>query len=371
MKKLLLNLLCLFLLFSCDKSAKITTPPYTNSKNEVEFAQNFRIFKQKQYTEIQIINPENQHIEKRLICYSKKQNKPKQKTDAIYIQTPIKGIICLSSTQIGMLNKINALSNVKGIDNPNYLNNKFILNKVKKQQISVIGNIETINPESIIKTKADILMYSGFGKALANESKFMKLHITPIANYDWKEIDPLGKAEWIKFFGVLTNKNEEANSYFNKIKKEYVNLKTQAQKLKISNQLLAGSLIGDNWYMPAGESYLAKLFADAKINYVAKHTKGIGSYSISLEKVIRSFRSARYWINPGAPSEKELLALNQRYANFNALKSNTAYCYSHNPNFFWENSAIEPHKLLNDLIIISHPNEYHGKLYFYKKIKNE
>ncbi len=368
--KLLLNLLCLFVLFSCDKSINITTPPYTNTKNEVEYAQNFKIFKQKKYTEIQIINPENKCIEKRLICYSREQCRPTQKTTAIYIQTPIKGFICLSSTQIGMLNKINALTTVKGLDNPNYISNKFILNKVKKQQISVVGNIETINPESITKTKADILMYSGFGKAIANERKFMKLQITPIANYDWKESDPLGKAEWIKFFGILTNKSKEANTYFNRIKKEYTNLKTQAQKLPFSNQLLSGSLIGDNWYMPAGESYLGKLFSDAKINYVAKQTKGIGSYSISLEKVIRSFQNATYWINPGAPSRKELLAFNKRYANFNALKKNNTYCYSQNQNFFWENSAIEPHKLLNDLIIISHPNEYHGKLYFYKKLKN-
>lgn len=371
MKRLLLAALYLFIVASCGKQDNIKTLLNNSNKNEVEYAQNIKIFKEKYHTEIQIINPEKNSIEKRIICFSNKQYLPKREGNVIYIQTPVKGMVCLSSTHIGMLNKINALSFVKGIDNPNYIDNKYILSKVKQHKMSILGSIETINPERILNTQANIIMYSGFGKALSNEDKLQKLHITAVANYDWKEINPLGKAEWIKIFGILTNKSNEAETYFNKIKNEYLNLKSQAKKLTISNQLLAGSMIGDSWYMPAGDSYLAEIFRDAKIDYVAKETKGIGSYSVSLEKSIRNYHNATYWINPGAQNKKELLSFNKRYSYFKAYKENKLFCYSHNPNFYWENSAIEPQKLLNDLIIISHSDEYSGKLYFYKKIKNE
>ncbi len=371
MKILLFTLLYLFIFVSCGKQENVKPSLSNSNKNEVEYAQNFKIFRQKHITEIQIVNPENNSIEKRIICYSSEQYIPKKNEHIIYIKIPVKGMVCLSSTHIGMLNKINALDVVKGIENPAYINNKYILSRVKQQKVNVLGSIETINPERILNTQANIIMYSGFGKALANEDKLQKLHITAVANYDWKEIDPLGKAEWIKIFGVLTNQSKEAETYFNKIKNEYLKLKSQAKKLTISNQLLAGSMIGDSWYMPAGDSYLAKIFRDAKIDYVAKETKGIGSYSVSLEKSIRNYHNATYWINPGAKNKKELLSFNKRYSYFKAYKENKLFCYSQNPNFYWENSAIEPQKLLNDLIIISHPDEYSGKLYFYKKLKNE
>jgi iron complex transport system substrate-binding protein len=371
MKILLFTLLYFFIFVSCGEQENVKPSLSNSNKNEVEYAQNFKIFRQEHITEIQIFNPEKSSIEKKIICFSNKQYLPKREENVIYIQTPVNGIVCLSSTHIGMLNKINALSFVKGIDNPNYIHNKYILSKVKKHKMNILGSIETINPERILNTQANIIMYSGFGKALANEDKLQKLHITAIANYDWKEIDPLGKAEWIKIFGVLTNQSKEAETYFNKIKNEYLKLKSQAKKLTISNQLLAGSMIGDSWYMPAGDSYLAKIFRDAKIDYVAKQTKGVGSYNLSLEKSIRNYHDATYWINPGARNKKELLSFNKRYSNFKAFKKNNLFCYYHNPNYYWENSAIEPQKLLNDLIIISHPNEYRGKLYFYKKLKNE
>lgn len=371
MNKLLLTLLCFSLFISCNQKEAKRTPDYASNENLIKYAKNFNLFKQKEYTEIQILNPEQGSIEKRIICYPKKSQKPNIKGNVMYIETPVKGMICLSSTQIGMLNKINSLPFVKGIDDSKYIYNNYILNQVKKEKIKVVGNIETINPERILATKANILMYSGFGKSLSNESKLNSLNIYPIANYDWKEIDPLGKAEWIKIFGVLTDNEKVSNQYFQKVEKAYLNLKSRAKKLTISKKLLAGSMIGDYWYMPAGKSYLAKLFADAKIDYVAKNTVGVGSYSISLEEAIRNFLNATYWINPGAINKKQLQLFNKRYSIFNAYKSNNMYCYSHNSNFFWENSAIEPQHLLNDLIIITHPNEYKGKLYFYKKLKNE
>ncbi len=38
-----------------------------------------------------------------------------------------------------------------------------------------------------------------------------------MANYDWREEHPLGKAEWIKVFGYLIDQPEKAEAYFQQV----------------------------------------------------------------------------------------------------------------------------------------------------------
>ncbi len=56
-----------------------------------------------------------------------------------------------------------------------------------------------------------------------------KTGIPVLINADWTETHPLGKAEWIKFFGALYNKNELAERLFNTIETNYTEAKKIAQ----------------------------------------------------------------------------------------------------------------------------------------------
>jgi iron complex transport system substrate-binding protein len=268
-----------------------------------------------------------------------------------------------------MLNKINGIKFVKGIDNPCYLSNNQILLNIKNQDIKPVGPIENLNIESILSTDAKCILYSGFETELPILKKLERLGIQTIPTYEWKETNPLGKAEWIKLFGILTNQSDKANTYFNEIETKYKTLLQKTKNLKQSKKMLAGSMIGDTWFLPAGESYMAKLFTDAKIDFVAKNTKGSGSVSMSMEQCLLNFQNSAFWINVGAKSKTELINANKKYNYFKAFKTNELYCYSKNTNFYWENSSVEPHRLLSDLLIIAHPNEFKGNLYFYRKLQ--
>jgi iron complex transport system substrate-binding protein len=338
-----------------------------DSKNEVkvEYAVNFKIEKAKNRTKITITNPDFK--DQNFIIYLNPVQKNTITVENINYQT--NSIISLSSTFIGLLAKLNELKRVKGIDNKKFIYNQFIKQNVVSKAIKELGSSEMISIEKIVDTKANLILYSGFGTAFPNNEKLKKLNILAIPIYDWKETHPLGKAEWIKLFGILTNNENEANLYFNNLKTRYFKIKNKFKNTPISKPMFSGSLIGDFWYAPAGESYLANLFKDARINYVEKKSKGTGSVSKSFEYSLKRYKNATFWINPGSKSKHELLAQNNNYKYFKALKKKT-YCYSHNPNLFWEKSAIEPDQLLLDLIQISHP-ELHLKrnLYFYKKLK--
>jgi iron complex transport system substrate-binding protein len=337
--------------------------------NQVKYAQNFKIFNEKKYTEIQIVEPETNRIVKKIRCYSKNKSTLISNTNLIQTTTPINEIVCLSSTHIGMLNKIKGIKLIKGVDNESFISNKQILYNIKNRKTQTVGPIENLNVELLLATKAKYIFYSGFETNLPIFKKLERLGIHLIPTYEWKENNPLGKAEWIKLFGVLTNKYDKANYHFNEIEKKYKNLLQKTKNLKQSKKMLAGSMIGDTWFLPAGESYMAKLFTDAKIDFVAKNTKGSGSETMSIEQCLRNFQNSAFWINVGAKSKTELINANKKYNYFKAFKTNELYCYSKNTNFYWENSSVEPHRLLSDLLIIAHPNEFKGNLYFYRKLQ--
>jgi len=190
---------------------------------------------------------------------------------------------------------------------------------------------------------------------------------TCIPNFDWKEHHPLGKAEWIKLFGYLTGKEKVANHYFNVLIKSYHSLVDKAKKSSNQPTVFSGNLIGEFWYAPSGESYLAKMFMDANARYVYTTSKGTGSLALSFEKVIAQNMHTEYWLNPGYSSLKEILSNNVNMQLFSCVKEKKVYCYSKNSNKFWELSAIEPDHVLSDLILIFHPDLVADKpLFFYQ-----
>ena len=364
MKYLELLLVC-FLFFSC--SSNEDSIEVDNQDSEIRYAKNLEIRHKGNDILIHILSPENQKIEKRyFLRKNQKSITPKGYT---LLNQPIKSIVALSSTQIGMLQKLKSTSLVVGISNHLYVHDPVILTKYNEGKVIEMGDESSIPVESIIASKAQVLMYSGFGKSFPHEDQLEKFGTNCIVNYDWKEVHPLGKAEWIKLFGCLVGKEKEANLYFKKIENEYKKLKKLALKARTKASIFSGNLVGNVWFSPAGESYNAILFKDAQSEYVYKNSKGTGSVEKSFEQTLVDNKSTDYWFNPGVVSKKELLEFQPKFIHFKAVKLNKVFSYSYSGNEFWERSCIEPHHVLSDLIQILHPElGIKKKYYFYRKL---
>ncbi len=363
----LIFLLVLVVNSGCSNSTKSGT---TESKflNTVKYAENFKLIKHPFFIELQILDPVKGKVERRFALVNKGESLVLS-SNIERIELPVKGMICLSATHIGMLNKLNAISSIKGISNRKYVYNPKVLSNIKTHKIQEFSGIDQLNPERVLKTNAKVVVYDGFGTFPANEDKLKKLGIVCIPDYDWRETNPLGKAEWIKLFGILSGKEKIAIDYFTSIEKEYQRLKLKEKKVNSHRTIISGSLIGDLWYMPAGQSFLASLLKDAQVKYVEQKSKGTGSVSFSLEHCLKAYKEAQIWINPGVASYNELLQLNPKYRFFKAFTEKHIYCYSHNANYFWENSAIEPQHVLSDYIQLNRGVLSDKKLYFYQKLK--
>jgi iron complex transport system substrate-binding protein len=288
--------------------------------------------------------------------------------DYTFLKVPIKDLSVLSATQIGMLEKLGAVSAVKAIADERYIFSPALRTQVKNGKSIVIGQLDNISIERLLQSSAKAVVFSGFSGEFPNSDVLRKAGIEPVPIFDWKEKHPLGKAEWIKLIGYLVGKQNEAIDYFKQLETRYNQLKKDYSKRK-GPSVLCGNLTGDIWYTPAGESYHAQLLKDAGANYRYSSTKGVGSLSFSLERVIKDNLTTQFWLNPGIPELNRLAAIHPLIEQFSSVKTAHVFCYSQRMNKYWELAAIEPDKVLSDFVQIFY-SKGKEKLYFYQKVTN-
>lgn len=334
---------------------------------EVRYATCFKLVQRADYTELQILNAGK--VEKKYALLKKNQS-PVLATDVVPLQIPLKSIVVLSGTHVGMLSKLNLQDRIVGVSNRNYIYNSAVKKRIESNQVFEFDNFSTLNPERVLKTKSKVVFQTGFdGNTVVLQDKLAKLGIQCIPNYDWSENHPLGKAEWIKVFGYLFGKEKEANAYFNQVEKEYLELVQVAKSQKEKPTVFSGMIFGDVWYMPAGQSFGAVFFRDAGADYCEKNEQGTGSASYTFEQVFTKNQTAQIWMNVEVETKKQLLQANPKYSYFNAFQTGNMFSYAHQMNQFWENSAIEPHHVLSDMIQIFHAGKVKpAKMYFYRKL---
>jgi len=318
----------------------------------IEFAENFELKRTEDGYLVNIIDPNTGDIEK---TYTIERARKKK-------------IIGLTSTLNGMLSILGETDLLVGVSSMDYVYDVNIREKFERQEITEFGDETSHSVEKIIASDANTILYSGFGDEFPNHEKLEKLGFSIIPIYDWREVHPLGKAEWIKLVGILSGKEKEAIAFFEEVKQKYKDTKKLLIDIKKNPTVISGNLIGDIWFAPAGDSYMARIIQDAGGDYVYAKTEGTGSTQKSIEQIIKDNRTTDFWINPGIGTKKQIEKINPHSKHLDAF-TNGLYCYSPNMQKFWERSAAEPHLVLSDLIHIFHPEiEEIKTLHFYEKI---
>lgn len=339
------------LLLSCS-SGQAKQKSKEKQSYTMEYARHIRTVNDDSITKIGIYNPDNDKLEQIIASGGLKNQK----------------IISLSATINGMISILDCRDLLVGVSNGSELYDPELIADYKSGKIQAFGDEGSYSIEKIVASGANIILYSGFNREFPNEPKLKQLGITMIPIYDWREDHPLGKAEWIKLIGLICGREKEALLFYNNLKKKYLNLQALTDTISDRPTVISGNLLGDIWYAPVGDSYMAKIIDHAGGEYVYQKTKGTGSLSLSIEKILQDNANTRYWINPGMDSKNNVLKMNphaKHLAGFNNL-----YCYSANMNKYWERSAAEPHLVLSDLIKIFHPTLLRDEsLHFYTKLK--
>ncbi len=369
MRKFILILAAAMVFAACNASRIQETNTVNSSSHQliemdVEFAETFEVESIDSGYLVRLIDP-NSHETEREITLS--YDLSTEGDDVVHL--PLKNIVNLSQTTVGMMAIIDQIDLIVGISGEQYLHNAELIEKSKNGSVKSFGDESDLPVESIIAANAQLVLYSGFSKVLPGSDKLEKVGIRSIPIYDWRETHPLGKAEWIKFIGIICGQEQEAVDFFETVKKEYENLKWRASKVNSKPTVLSGNLLGDVWYSPAGQSYMATMLRDAGGEYVYKNSQGTGSTENSIEQIIIDNESTNFWLNPGIDNKSKLVELNPK-APFIGPFNGGLYCYSSNMNEYWERSAAEPHLVLEDLIRILQPDLLEkGEFHFYRKLE--
>lgn len=362
--KLFFRFALILLFFIGCKQNKDSNPSRTNIKliTKIKHAKGFDIQEFKHYKKLTIKSPylnAKEQFEYILISDSTADIKTISGTK---ILTPLQKVVVTSTTHIPMLELLGVESTLIGFPHTKYISSPKTRRLIKNKSIKEIGVKSSLNTEILLDLKPNAVI--GFSMSKTNKSLNLieKSGIPVVLNGDWLEETPLGRAEWIKFFGVLYNKEKEADSIFNVIESNYNNAKLLAKQANNKPTILSGAIMSkDIWNLPAGESFVAQFLKDANTNYLWKNSKGKGSLSISFESVIDKGLNAEIWIAPGYFSSKEqMLNNNNHYKDFSAFQNDNLYTFATKTGetggvIYFELGPTRPDLVLKDIIKITHP----------------
>ena len=370
--RLLVYGLILLLLVRCKEHSEPSEKP---TNGTISYAKGFDISYDGSYTKLFLkknAGTEDSESEEFLLL-GKNEKMPDGVDPKQVIRIPVQKVVVTSTTHIPMMELLNEENTLIGFPNLTYISSERTRKRIAKGEVAELGNDDNLNTEILLELHPEVVMTIATPLANPQEKILKNAGIIVLPNGDWLEETPLGRAEWIKFFGALYNKDKEADSIFRAIESSYLEAKKIAQHALKKPTVLSGALTKEIWYLPAGQSYMAHFLQDAATDYLWADTTGKGSLSLSFENVFEKASQADLWIAPGHyKSMDELQEVNRHYAEFEPFKTKSVYSFAtvtgdNGGSLFYERAPIQPHIVLKDLIKTAHPELLPGYQPFFLK----
>lgn len=360
-------LLFTLLLSACSGGNK--TSSSTNQDGDTlkfKYAENLSIIKHKLFTEVKLRNPwDTLRTLHTYILIDKRQPVPTNLPNGTKVLVPVEKSLVYSSVHCSLLKDLGSMSLIAGVCDLSYIRMDEIQEACRKDEITDCGSSMNPSIEKVIELSPDAILLSPFENS-GGYGRIEKLNIPIIECADYMETSPLGRAEWMRFFGLLIGKEQVADSLFSRIEKEYVSLKketitarSKTQDITVKPSVITELRMGSAWYVPGGKSTVARLLKDAGADYFFSDNGSSGSVPLSFETVFDKGQHADYWlIKYNQQTDKTYTEIANDYApykNFDAWKKQHIYgCNTSKVNFY-EESPFHPERLLKDLIKIFHP----------------
>ncbi len=297
------------------------------------------------------------------------------KSEYIPIKIPVNKVIPVSTSYISMIEYLGEEHTIKGFPQTDYISSEKVRKLIASKEIIDIGVETDFNIEMIAEIDPDLMI--GYAVNSANSyDAIKKFGIEVLFSADYLEQHPLGRAEWIKVFGLLYDKYDLADSIFNSIVAKYDSAKNTVNSNHDSFSVISGSLYGDAWYLPGGQNYASSLLKDAGYNYIYSKDSSESFLKLSFESVYEDANAAKYWISPAPFSNLEMLAeSDDRYRNFKAFELKNVWCYDNSMgekggNNYLELGYLRPDIILKDLLYIRDSTLFPTyKPFFYRKLE--
>ena len=366
-----ISIICILLLLTACRGGVADNKDATTNDSVITEAKLITIAHEEGFTRVDITDPWNQGrvLHTYLLVPSDKQL-PAKLPEGTVVRTPVKNVLVYSSVHSSVLRELGAGDAVRGVCDAQYFNDSIIAEGLKNGTITDCGNSMQPTVEKVIEMKPDAILLSPYQDATYGQ--ITKLDVPIVECADYMEYTPLGRAEWIKFYGELVGKPELADSIYKKVVADYNKVKETVDSKKLKRPLiLTENLISGIWNVPGGQSYMAQFIKDAGGDYPWVDDKNTGSLTLDFNQVLARAQKADYWLLK-SPAIHSLADLKSSYSlndQFEAYKKGNVYVCDTNTTHFFDRFPFHPEVLLQEYFKIFHPEvatDY--QLQFFKKV---
>ncbi|WP_291529669.1 ABC transporter substrate-binding protein [Bacteroides sp. UBA939] len=361
------------LLSACGGRSNTSSVQAQGDTIPLRYTGNLSIVENESYTLAQLRNPwDTAKVLHTYILIDKEKPLPETLPAGTIVRTPLNKTVIYSSVHCSLLKSLGALSSIAGVCDRKYIKIPEIEEGYLNGTIADVGDGMAPDIERIIDLHPDAILLSPFENS-GGYGRVEKLNVPIIECADYMEASALGRAEWMRFYGLLFGKKQEADSLFASVEQNYLALKELVAPISFAPSVMCDLKTSSTWYTPGGNSTIAKLYSDAGASYIFQEDTHSGSLPYPFEVIFERGQQSGFWlIRYNQPTDKTYNELEKEfppYAGFRAFKERNIYGCNTARVPFYEETPFHPDWLLKDLIKIFHPAMLEGyDLKYYSKL---
>lgn len=362
---------CLTLASCTFTDRKVNIEAAESDEIKTKYAELLKITRGDGYIKVDIKRSKDKQADITYLLVPRGEALPKDMPTGTVIRVPVESLAVYSSVHASALKELGAIDVVKGVADAEYFKIHEIVAGLETGKVLDIGASSSPSLEKIIELAPDgvvISLYEGM-----NVMDLSSSGVAYIKFADNLETTPLGRAEWIKFIGLLTGREAKADSIFDEVKSRYVRLKNSVPKEVSRPKVMVETMYEGIWYVPGGDSFQAHLLADAGAIYPWSKDNSTGSLSLSYEAVLDKCEDADYWIVKvygKTLTKSTLLEMDSRYSRFAPFVKGNVYYSDTSVSQLFEEFPFHPDLLLEDYIKIFHQEKGEAAdMRYFSKIK--
>lgn len=345
--------------FASCKGGQASVSEKMGKEVPIKYAENLSVVEHEGFTEVKVRNPwDTAKLLQKYILVPTEQELPANLPEGTVVRTPVSNALVYSTVHNSLISEIGGIDAIGGVCNAEYVNEGEVKERLRSGRIADCGVSMSPDIEKIIKLHPQVIMLSPF----ENNDKYAKvgeLGIPIIECADYMETSALGRAEWVKFYGLLFGKADVAEKMFGDVEEKYNALKEMASKVAKRPKVLIDQRYGQVWNVPGGESTMAGLIRDARGINPFDAYKQSGSVPLAQEKVLAEAYDADIWFvrynQDNEKTLKELASDAPVNSQFKAYKEGNVYGCNTRYIDFYEETPFHPERLLENLIYYMHP----------------
>ncbi|MBR2250234.1 MAG: ABC transporter substrate-binding protein [Prevotella sp.] len=365
----------LLLLLCCCTGGNHTSPQAQGDTIRMAYAENITITDYKKYKVVELANPwKRGHLLHRYVLIdSTYDGHTALPEGATVVRVPLRRAVVFNAAHANLFVELGKMGAIAGVADLKYMNIPRIKAAAADGTIADCGNSMAPNTELLASLNCDGILLSPFENS-GGYGKLEKMGIPIIECAEYMETSALGRAEWMRFYGMLMGCSNEADSLFKVVESNYRKLASKAKAAGKGKKIITERMTGNIWYVAGGMSSVGRLIADAGGLYAWSDDKHSGSLPLSFETVLSKSGDADVWLfnyNGTEPLTTHRLASEHHgYSEMKALRQANVWYVNTIETPYFEEVSFHPDRLLSDYMLLLHPEMLTDsrQLHYYRKI---